>query len=170
VTDGIVTLDLTLAPAVHMFDGSGQSSSPGALPQATPTPASTSGGAIASAAVFGSGMVGVSNDIDPSPAPPADSAQSIIRHVIVRLQTRPGGPPIPYLAVTMDLLLDGHPVLYNQPLEPMTAVGSKPLQYYYGNNVDFPQRGIYEIFVRIQPSPLLGPNPPPAAQFNVVLH
>lgn len=169
VTTGSVTLDLSLVPARHMFDGAATTSAAGNQPQATPQSSSGAGNQSASSAVFSGGMVGVADNIDPSQAPPADSAQAIVRHVVVHVRTKSGGQPIPYLNVSLDLLLDGHPVLYDQPLEPMTAVDKNSLQYYYGNNVKFPQRGTYQVFVRIQPNPMLGQNPPPAAQFDVIL-
>lgn len=169
VTAGSVTLDLSLEPARHMFDGSATTSTSGNQPPATPQSNSVVGSQSASSAVFGGGMVGVANNIDPSQAPPADSAQAIVRHVVVHVRTKNGGQSIPYLNVSMDLLLDGHPILYDQPLEAMTAPGKNSLQYYYGNNVKFPQRGTYQVFIRIQPNPMLGQNPPPAAQFNVIL-
>jgi hypothetical protein len=114
-------------------------------------------------------MVGITNNIDPSQAPAADSAQSIVRHVVVHVRTKNGGQSLSYLGVSLDLLLDGHPVLYDQPLEPMTAVDQNSLQFYYGNNVKFPQPGTYQVFIRIQPNPMLGSTPPQAAQFNVIL-
>ena len=168
VTTGSVTLDLSIQPARHMFDGAATTNSL-AQPQSTPPSAGATGSQTPSSAVFAGGMVGTANNIDPSQAPPADSAQSIVRHVVVHVRTRSGGQPIPYLNVSLDLLLDGHPVLYDQPLEPMTPAGKDSLQYYYGNNVKFPQRGTYQMFVRIQPNPMLGQNPPQAAQFDVVL-
>jgi hypothetical protein len=170
VTTGNVTLDLTLQPARHMFDGAGTTTSSGSQPSPTPQASGSQSGQATSSAVFSGGMVGIANNIDPSQAPPADSAQSIVRHVVVHVKTKNGGQPVPYLTVTLDLLLDGHPVLYDQPLEPMTAVDKNPLQYYYGNNVAFPQHGTYQVFVRVQANPMLGTNPPPAAQFTIVLH
>jgi hypothetical protein len=167
---GNITLDLSLTPARHMFDGSAAATNPGIPVEPTPPSTSGAGNLSASSAVFGGGMVGIANNIDPSQASPPDSAQSIIRHIVVHVRTNNGQESIPYLGVSLDLLLDGHPILYDVPLEPMTAVDQNALLYYYGNNVKFPQPGSYQLFIRIQPNPILGSNPPPAAQFNVILH
>jgi hypothetical protein len=40
---------------------------------------------------------------------------------------------------------------------------------YYGNNVRLPARGTFQVFVRVAQTPLLGQDPPPAAQFNLVV-
>jgi hypothetical protein len=167
---GSITLDLSLAPARHMFDGSAATTNTGAPPEATPPSNGGAGSLSASSAVFSGGMLGIANNIDPSQPLPADSAQSIVRHVVVHVRTNNAPASIPYLGVSLDLLLDGHPVLYDLPLEPMTAVDQNSLLYYYGNNVKFPQPGTYQLFIRIQPNPILGSNPPQAAQFNVILH
>jgi hypothetical protein len=170
VTVAGVTLDLSLDPARHMFDGAATTSALGVPQQPTPQSSAGNGSSSAVSAVFAGGMVGVTNNIDPSQPPPADSAESIVRHVVVHVKTKTDGQSIPYLNVTMDLLLDGHPVLYDQALEPMTTADKSSLQYYYGNNVKFPQPGTYQVFIRIQPNPILGNNPPQAAQFDVILH
>jgi uncharacterized protein involved in high-affinity Fe2+ transport len=169
VTAERVTVDLSLDPARHMFDSAPSSSAAG-LQQPTPQGSASNASQSSSSAVFTGGMVGVTNNIDPSQAPPADSAESIVRHVVVHVKTKSNGQTIPYLNVTMDLLLDGHPVLYDQVLEPMMAADSSSPQYYYGNNVKFPQAGTYQVFIRVQPNPMLGSNPPHAAQFDVILH
>ena len=168
VTVGNVTLDLSLQPARHMFaeESTVQQNS---APQPTPASGDNNKNQSAGSEVFAGGMVGVTNNIDPSQAPPADTSQSIIRHVVVHVKTKDGGQPVAYLNVTMDLLLDGHPVIYDQALEPMTALDQNPPQFYYGNNVKFPQRGTYQVFVRMQPNPLLGKGQPQAAQFNLTL-
>jgi hypothetical protein len=168
VTTENVTVDLALDPARHMFDGAPANSAPGA-PQPTPQSSTATGSQSASSAVFTGGMLGVTNNIDPSQPPPADSAEAIVRHVVVQVKSKSTGQTIPYLNVTMDLLLDGHPVLYDQPLEAMTTADTNTPQYYYGNNVKFPQAGTYQVFIRVQPNPLLGNNPPHAAQFDVTL-
>jgi hypothetical protein len=152
-----------------MFDGAATTSVPG-VQQLTPQSSAGNGSQSASSSVFVGGMLGVTNNIDPSQPPPPDAPTSIVRHVIVHVKTKSDGQPIPYLNVTMDLLLDGHPVLYDQALEPMTAAEKSTVQYYYGNNVKFPQPGTYQVFIRVQPNPILGNNPPRAAQFEVILH
>jgi hypothetical protein len=40
---------------------------------------------------------------------------------------------------------------------------------YYGNNLKLTQRGTYQVFIRLQPSALLGKDQPQAAQFNLVV-
>jgi hypothetical protein len=169
VTTTNVTLDLSLDPARHMYDGGATTSALGTLPQSTPTSSAGNGNLSASSAVFAGGMLGITNNIDPTQPPPADSATSIVRHVAVNIRTKNAGQSIPYLTVTMDVLLDGHPVLYDQALEPMTRADANSSQLYYGNNVRFPQTGTYQVFIRIQPNPILGTNPPRAAQFDVNL-
>jgi hypothetical protein len=69
----------------------------------------------------------------------------------------------------MDLLLDGRPAASGQPLVPMIGTSDDPPRLYYGNNVRLPQRGTYQVFVRISRSPLLGVEQPDAAQFNVLV-
>src|SRR5439155_1630565 len=46
---------------------------------------------------------------------------------------------------------------------------SLPPQFYYGNNVKFPQLGVYQVFIRTQRIPLLGKEAPPAAQFTLAM-
>ena len=70
----------------------------------------------------------------------------------------------------MDLLLEDRAAISNLPLEPMVAAESKTPELYYGNNLEFMKRGTYQVFMRLQPSALLGKAAPPAAQFTVVVH
>jgi hypothetical protein len=70
----------------------------------------------------------------------------------------------------MDVLLDGHPISFGQPVVPMVAVAGDAPQLYYGNNIRLAQRGMYQVFVRLSRNPLLGSTQPEAAQFNVVVH
>jgi hypothetical protein len=51
----------------------------------------------------------------------------------------------------------------------MVAADQASPSLYYGNNVRFPQKGSYQVFVRMQRNPLIGADQPPAAQFNLVL-
>ena len=67
------------------------------------------------------------------------------------------------------MLLDGRPVISNVALEPMVAAESSSPEMYYGNNLKLTQRGTYQVFVRVQPSALLGNAPPPTAQSTVVV-
>jgi hypothetical protein len=162
VAVGSVMLSMALQPARHMFDQAAVvTPDPSQKPDATKSQ-------NAGSAVF-SGMVEVTNNIDPLQSVAGDSAQSILRHVVLQVKTKDRDQPVPYLSVTMDLLLDGHPVLYDQQLVPMVAADQASPSLYYGNNVRFPQRGSYQVFVRMQRNPLIGADQPPAAQFNLVL-
>jgi hypothetical protein len=67
----------------------------------------------------------------------------------------------------MDLLLDGHPVTFGQTLVPMFTNDGSGQRLYYGNNVRLPERGTFQAFVRLDRTPLLGQDAPPAAQFNL---
>ena len=67
------------------------------------------------------------------------------------------------------MLLDGRPMTSALPAEPMVAAESTTPQMYYGNNLKLTQRGTYQVFIRVQPSALLGKDQPQAAQFNVVV-
>ena len=168
VNVGNVTLSMSVQPARHMFDEESAVTAQ-ATQQSGQQGSGNSKVAAASSAVFPGGMLGVTNNIDASQAAPADSAQGIIRHVAVQVKTRNGNQPVPYLKLSMDILLDGHPVLYDQALEPMSETDQTPPRFYYGNNVKFPQRGTYQIFIRTQPNTLLGRGQPQAAQFNLTV-
>jgi uncharacterized protein involved in high-affinity Fe2+ transport len=108
--------------------------------------------------------------MDPTQPLPADSAQSVVRHVIVQIRTGDSGPAVPYLGVSLDVLLDGHPVTFGQVVVPMVAAEATAPHLYYGNNVRLAQRGTYQFFVRVTRTPLLGKDQPQAAQFNVLVH
>jgi uncharacterized protein involved in high-affinity Fe2+ transport len=75
---------------------------------------------------------------------------------------------VPYLTVTLDLLLDGHPVAYGQTLVPMVTQDGSGQRVYYGNNIRIPARGTFQVFVRMDHTALLGQDTP-AAQFNLVV-
>jgi uncharacterized protein involved in high-affinity Fe2+ transport len=115
-------------------------------------------------------MLKVTNNIDPSQPLPADGVQSIIRHVAINVSTADNNQAVPYLGVTMDLLLDGHPVFFGQSVVPMVSSDANPPRVHYGNNIRLQQRGAYQVFIRMSRNPLLGQNPPQAAQFNVLVH
>ncbi len=165
VTVGSVTLSFSLQPARHMFD----MASAADLPSPEQQQQDRSRVQTKGSAVFAGGMLKVANNIDPSQNPPADSPQAIVRHVVLQVKDRSSGQVIPYLAVTMDVLLDGRPAIFDQALAPMVAVDSDSPQLYYGNNVKFPGRGTYQVFIRMQRHPLLGPDQPQAAQFNLTI-
>jgi hypothetical protein len=124
---------------------------------------------LTTGAVVLSGMTRVTNNIDPAQPAPADTAQMMLRHAVVKVRTRDGGQPVPYLSVTMDVLLDGRPISYEQSALPMLPDDADASQIYYGNNVRFGPRGVYQVFVRVQRSPLLGRDQPQAALFNLVV-
>jgi len=115
------------------------------------------------------GLLSLTNNLDASQPAPADQPQAMIRHINVQVRTSEGGNPVPYLSVSMDLLLDGHPITSGLPVKPMVAAESTAPQLYYGNNLKLTQRGTYQVFIRLQPGPLLGKDQPQAAQFNVVV-
>ena len=166
VTAGPVTFTLALQPARHMFD---QAMAAGTEAAQQPQDKSKSQGQRKGSAVLGGGMLHVANNIDAAQNPPPDSAQGLVRHVVVQVRDTASGQLVPYLSVSMDVLLDGRPAIFDQALAPMIATDGNPALLYYGNNVKFPQRGTYQIFVRLQPHPLLGEQAPPAAQFNLTL-
>jgi hypothetical protein len=122
-----------------------------------------------STAVVLDGLLRLTNNIDPSQPEPDDQPQTMVRHVNVQIRTIDGGYAVPYLAVSVDMLLDGHPTLQNLALVPMVAKESTAQRMYYGNNVKFTQRGSYQVFVRLQPSPVLGKDQPSTVQFNVMV-
>src|SRR5229473_2508025 len=162
---GAVTLSMSLEPARHMLaQTAGMTSDPDPAHQA-----SAGDPALTSTALVLDGLLSLSNNLDPSQLAPADQPQAMIRHINVQVRTSEGGNPVPYLSVSMDLLLDGHPITSGLPVKPMVAAESTAPQLYYGNNLKLTQRGTYQVFIRLQPSPLLGKDQPQAAQFNVVV-
>jgi len=162
VTVGAVTLNLALDQPRYMVDRTAVAPTDPAQ-SAAQDPARV----IGQGAVVLSDMVRVSNNMDPTQPAPADSAQSIVRHVVLQVRSPDSGPAVPYLDVSMDVLLDGHPVAFGQAVVPMVALGADSPRLYYGNNLRLPQRGTYQIFVRMARSPMLGKDAPPAAQFNL---
>jgi hypothetical protein len=169
-TSGNVVLTLSFDNARHMFEQTTTTAS--AAPN--PDPAQTPSGDQAKAAdkgsaVFSGGMLRVIGNFDPSQGAPADAPNAILRHVVLVVKAKDGGQALPYQSVTIDVLLDGRPIIFDQALVPMVAVDKEPRQVYYGNNIKFPQRGTYQVFVRMQRNPLLGNDAPPAAQFNVTV-
>jgi hypothetical protein len=164
---GGVTLSLLVEPARHMLAQT-------AMTTADPDPAHQAGGggglpADASTAFVLDGLLRLSNNLDPSQPAPADLPQAMLRHVAVQVRSTDGLTPVPYLTASMDMLLDGRPMASNLAVVPMVAAEAKSPQLYYGNNVKLVQRGTYQVFVRLQPSALLGKEQPQAAQFNVVV-
>lgn len=116
-------------------------------------------------AVLGGAALKVTNNFDPAQRAPADQPQEIIRHLALQVKDKESGQIIPHVEVTLDLLREGRSVLQDQPLVPMVETGGGVAQLHYGNNVKFPGKGEYQVFVRMRPSPLLGQAG--VAQFNV---
>lgn len=166
---GNVSVSLAFEPARHMEDETRvvamSMQPPPAAPQATLAAGPPSAGAIVL-----SDMIKVTNNLDPTQPAPPDALQSVIRQAVVQVLTSDTHQLIPYLTVTMDLLLDGHPVAYGQTLVPMVSQDASGERLYYGNNIRIPARGTFQVFVRLDRTPLLGTDTPPAAQFNLVVH
>jgi len=160
---GGVTLSMAVEPAKHMLAQS-------VVAASDPDPAHQAGPAVsASNAVVLDGLLRLTNNLDPSQPLPDDQPQSMIRHVNVQVKSDDGGYAVPYLSVSLDALLDGRPMTSGLAVVPMIDTESTAPRLYYGNNLKLVQRGTYQFFVRLQPSALLGKEPPPAAQFNVVV-
>lgn len=162
---GAVTLSMSIEPARHMLAQTVVMTS-----DPDPTHQVNAGdSAPTSTALVLDGLLSLTNNLDPSQPAPADLPQAMIRHVNLQVRTADGGIPVPYLSVSMDLLLDGHPITSGLAVKPMVAAESTTPQLYYGNNVKLTQRGLYQVFIRLQPSALLGKDQPQAAQFNVLV-
>jgi hypothetical protein len=162
---GTVMLSMALEPARHMLAQAAAMTS-----DQDPAHQATAGDqAPAATALVLDGLLKLTNNLDPSQPAPADLPDAMIRHANVQVRSNDGGYAVPYLAVSMDLLLDGRPMTSGLPVEPMVAAESTTPQMYYGNNLKLTQRGTYQVFIRLQSSALLGKAQPQAAQFNVVV-
>lgn len=167
VAAGDVVMTLTLTDARHMFDAATGSATPGQEPKPNDNAKARAG-----IAVLDGLMRKATNNIDAaqkSAADPADGKGPLLRHVVLTMKEKSTGELLPYAEVTMDILRNGRPVLYDQALIPSVAVNdeSAPQGLHYGNNVALPGKGNYQLFVRVAPNPFLGDSAPPAAQFNV---
>jgi uncharacterized protein involved in high-affinity Fe2+ transport len=165
---GSVTVSMGLEPARHMV---AQNAALKTDPDPThldniPTGANDT---VGSTALVLDGLLQLTNNVDPSQPVPDDQLQAMVRHVNVQIRGADLARPVPYLTTSLDMLLDGRPVISNVALEPMLAAESSSPEMYYGNNLKLTQRGTYQVFVRVQPSALLGKAPPPTAQFTVVV-
>ena len=165
---GTFSVSLAFEPARHLQDETKMFATADQPASATPQPTLVAGPPSQGAVVL-SDMVHVTNNLDPTQPAPLDSAQAIIRHAVVEVMTGDSRQLVPYLAVTMDLLLDGHPVNYGQTLVPMFTDDGAGQRVYYGNNIRLPARGTFQIFVRMNRTPLLGQDTPPAAQFTLAV-
>jgi hypothetical protein len=163
---GNVTVSLALEPARHML-------AQGAALTTDPDPAHQTGAGtpetLGSTALVLDGLLRLTNNIDPSQPVPDDEPQAMLRHVDVQIRGAEAAYPVPYLSASLDMLLDGRPIISNVALVPMVAAESTTPEVHYGNNLKLVQRGTYQVFVRVQPSALLGKDPPPTAQFTVVV-
>jgi hypothetical protein len=164
---GQISLSMSIEPARHMLP---QTVALAGDPDPAHQTASPSSPAAGSTALVLDGMLKLTNNLDASQALPDDQPQSMIRHVGLQVKTADVGTTVPYLSASVDMLLDGHPIISNVALVPMVAGDNTGPQLYYGNNLKLTQRGSYQAFVRLQPSALLGSDPPPSAQFNLVVH
>lgn len=161
VTLGNVTLTLWIEPAQPAYDPARVASS------STDNPDRKDAAQPKGYAVLGGSTLKVTNNFDPAQNPPADQQREIVRHVALQVKEQQSGQLIPHINVNMDLLREGRSVLQDQPLVPMAQAGGSVAQMHYGNNVKFPGKGEYQIFVRMEPSPLLGSGSVGVAQFNV---
>jgi Fe2+ transport protein len=167
VQTGGVTLSLALEPARRMIpDAQSQPADP---PSDHPQGANDQQPAALTALTL-DGLLKVTNNLDPSQPVPPDDPQSVVRHLNLAIRANDGGYPVPYLGVSIDILLDGRPETTGVSVVPMTDPDSAtPQLLYYGNNIKLTHRGTYQFFVRMQPSSVLGKDPPPTAEFNVVM-
>ncbi|TAK34852.1 MAG: hypothetical protein EPO21_08220 [Chloroflexota bacterium] len=172
VTVGNVSMVLTVDTAQYMFDPAKQSDSSEDSDTSSSSKQSSNNKKTADAkgsAVVGGSMIRITNNFDPSQNPPSDSDKGqMLRHVAVQVKDKTTGQVVPYLLVSMDILRDGKPVLADQGLAPLVPADGNVNQLRYGNNVQFPRKGNYQVFIRTQSSPLLGAEVPPIAQFNVI--
>jgi hypothetical protein len=159
---GEVILTLSVEGAQPMYDASKQAPTPSGNADQQKDQNKPKG-----LAVLGGMALQLTNNYDPSQSPPADQANQMVRHVALQVKDKASGQLVPHVVVSMDLLKDGRPVLQDQQLVPMVQSGGTVSQMHYGNNVKFPGPGDYQVFVRMQPSPLLGQGSAGAAQFNV---
>jgi Fe2+ transport protein len=161
---GGISLSLSFEAPRHMVDQTAVFNAGNADP-ARPTATLPDG--VSKGAVVLSDMLHVTNNLDPTQLLPVDSAQAIMRHVVVQVGAGDGSQPVPYLGVSMDILLDGHPVGFGQAVVPMVAADASAPSLYYGNNIRLAQRGLYQVFIRLSRNALLGTDQPLSAQFNV---
>jgi len=130
------------------------------------------GGAAAQEMVLGAQTQQINKNFDPSQGPPPDPKDGqgdYVRNVTLQVKDKSTGQVVPYLLVSVDILKDGRPVQYDQALLPAVPQGESVEHMHYTNNVVFPGKGRYQLFVRIQPSPVLGNNAPPSTQFEVIV-
>jgi hypothetical protein len=164
---GAVVTSLAFETPRHLVDQTMFYNAPNVDPQ-QPTPVIPDG--ATKGAIVLSDMLRVTNNMDPTQLVPPDTAQIVIRHAAIRVATADTNQAVPYLGISMDMLLDGRPVSFGQSMVPMVAADAVTPGLYYGNNVRLTQRGMYQVFVRLSRNALLGSDQPQAAQFNVLVH
>ena len=169
-TVGNLTLTLSVAQARRMVAGTAASGTP--TPQSQQGGNQGQGGLAQQEMILGDQTQRVNKNLDPSQGPPPDPKDGqgdYIRNVTIQVKDSSTGQVVPYLIVSMDLLRDGRPVQYDQALLASVPQGESVEQLHYTNNVAFPGKGRYQLFVRIQPSPVLGNTAPPSTQFEVII-
>lgn len=163
VTVGNFVLTMAMEPAQHMFDVARQEDVTGDDKDKEKKDDQAQG-----IAVLGGMMLKVTNNIDAAQKPKEDASQgAVVRHVTVQIKDNASGQLAPYLTVSMDALRDGRPAFLDQALVPELPQGQDVSQLRYGNNVSFPRKGTYQLFIRVEANPILGSQVPPAAQFNL---
>lgn len=160
VAQGNVLLSLSVMPAQPMYDAAKATS-------ATTSDDQKPNSQPKGYAVLGGSTLKVTNNFDGAQGAPADQPREMVRHVALQIKDKDSGQLIPHVVVSVDLLRDGRPVLQDQALVPMVQVGGGVTQMQYGNNVKFPGRGEYQVFIRLDPSPFLASGAAGVAQFNV---
>lgn len=161
VTLGDVVLTFSVQTAQHMYDPAR------AQPNSADNDQRKENVQPKGYAVLGGSTLRVTNNFDAAQGAPADQPREMLRQVALQIKDKQSGQLIPHVDVTIDLLREGRPALQNQSLVPMVPGGGGVGQMQYGNNVKFPGRGEYQVFVRMEPSPLLGSGSAGVAQFNV---
>jgi hypothetical protein len=173
---GGISLSLSFEPPRHMVDqamvtaaAATTASNPDAAQPTSGQSTATTPAAGNKGSIVLSDMLKVTNNMDALQALPADTATTVVRHVVVGVKMGDSSQAVPYLGVSMDILLDGHPLGFGQAIVPMVAAEATVPTLYYGNNVRLGQRGTYQVFVRVGRNPLLGTDQPQAGQFNVLV-
>ncbi len=169
VAQGNLSIAMSVGTAVRMVSATSPSTAP--TPQGQQGNQGQGGGAQVMSLVGGQTQ-GISKNLDSSQGPPPDPKEATgdyIRHVGIVIKDKSTGQVVSYLAVSMDILKDGRPIQYDQPLLPMVPANGSADQLQYGNNIAFPGKGRYQLFVRIGANPALGNSPPPASQFEVTI-
>ncbi len=168
VTMGNLVLTISVNQARRMVVENAAPAAPTAQTQG----AQGQGAAAQQEMVLGVQSQRINKNLDSAQGPPPDPKDGqgdYIRHVDIQVKDKNTGQVVPYLAVTMDILRDGRPLQYDLGLVPEIQVGGTPDQMHYGNNVAFPGKGRYQLFVRMPSNPLLGNGAPPYAQFDVTI-